>query len=325
MYHFLIHYISIFAGSIIYIYTAMTKTIKCIHIAKLLKNHASMTREEINLEMEKRWPEDPPLSRSTFARYKNHIEELLPCEICFSQVTKRYSIRWLENHVDEQLISYLLSMYDIEESASLLLKHKRCIYHVDFATGSEKLPIILQAIDKRLGIQADYCSFMNSTRKSRIFIPVFLTTWEGRWYCIAEVTTHPGDHPRVYALERMANISLTSKHYVPQYTGSRDEYFRNSYGIQAASEDHQALDIVIKANKIQSDYLRKKPLHSSQMEIKNSEEEGETYVYFKLHLYPCYNFYQQLLWQRENIEVISPQSVREEMLHIAQSILDKYK
>ena len=50
-----------------------------------------------------------------------------------------------------------------------------------------------------------------------------------------------------------------------------------------------------------------------------------THVYFKLHLYPCHNFYQQLLWQRENIEVISPQSVTEEMLHIAQSILDKYK
>lgn len=302
----------------------MLKTIKCIYIAKLLK-HNSLTRDEINRAIEKRWPEDPPLSRSTFGRYKDHIEELLPCEISFSQVTKKYSITWLDEFIDESLFAYLSSMYDIKEATSLIFKHKNCIHHVEYATGSEKLTIILQAIDQQLGIHADYCSFNNDTIKNRIFVPIFLSIWEGRWYCIAEVTSHPCDSPHIYALERLNNISLTTSHFVPRYKGTHEEYFRHSYGIQASSNKSDAIDIVIKANKIQSDYLRMKPLHSSQMEIQICEEEGKEFTYFKLHLSPCFNFYQQLLWQRENIEVIAPKSVRNEMKRIAHCILSKYE
>lgn len=303
----------------------MLKLQKCIFIFKLLKQRAALTRNEINHELKKKWPEELPMSRSTFVRYKTYIEELFSCEISFSQVTKQYSMRNIGRWNHDDLVHFITSMYEVETSASLILKHKDCIHHVEYVTGTDKLHIVLQAIEKQRGIQADYSSFTNKTIKTRIFIPVFLTIWEGRWYCIAEVNTHPGDHPRIYALERMSNMVITDKQYKPQYQGSHEDYFRHAYEIQAATGDAQAIEIHLKADEIQSEYLKAKPIHASQQEIKTCVENNVKYTYFRLYLVPCYNFYQQLLGLREGIEITSPQMVRDEMMRIAKAIVEKYE
>lgn len=303
----------------------MLKLQKYIIIYELLKKRAALTRDEINQELRRRCPEDLPMSRSTFSRYKTCIEEFFDCEIVFSQVTKQYRIRSTGRRNYDDLINYITSMYEVEASASLILKHKNCIHHVDYVTGTDKLHMVLEAIEKQRGIQADYCSFTNKTLKTRIFIPVFLTIWEGRWYCIAEVNTHPGDQPRIYALERMSNMVLTDKHYKPLYQGSHEDYFHNAYGIQAATQDTHAIEIYLKADEVQSEYLKAKPIHASQKEIKTCVENGEKYTYFGLYLAPCYNFYQQLLGLREGIEITSPQMVRDEMRRIARAIVEKYE
>lgn len=302
----------------------MTKTEKCISIARMLNNRGPMTRKEICRELLKRWPEDGMLSRSTFMRYKEQVEELFLCEVRFNFVDKTYSIDWQGLNDDTNLIHYLFAMYDIRSSASMMMKHKDCIHHVDYVTGTDSLHLILRAIDERRGIEAAYTSFRQNTLKRRIYIPIFLTIWEGRWYCIAEVTTHLGQRPCVYALERMADIRITDEHYTPSYTGTHDDYFRDTYGIQGGNEGDQAETIVIRANKVQSDYLRAKPMHVSQREMDTCEEGGELFTYFRYRLVPCYNFYQQLMWLRESIEVVSPQSVRDELAEMARKVLEKY-
>lgn len=305
----------------------MPKLNKCIYIIKLLKQRGKMTRQEINDEMIRRWPEEQALSRSSFGRYLDFIKKNFPYTVKFSQVTKLYSIGYKDvDKGNEKIFQYLLSMFDMEASAPLLIKHKDRIHNIEGLTGADKLSIILQAIDKHRGVDCDYQSFTQCTRKHRIFIPVFLTSWEGRWYCVAEVTTHPEDKPYTYALERMTNIHLTKEQYSPRYKGTYGEYFKDSYGIQAASHDDKQLDIMIKAYGAQVGYLRSKPIHPSQKEIECKEEEDKVIeATFTLRLTPCYNFYQQLLWHREGIEVLEPQEVKEEVQRIISVIKKNYK
>ena len=40
---------------------------------------------------------------------------------------------------------------------------------------------------------------------------------------------------------------------------------------------------------------------------------------------PSYNFYQQLLWHREKLEVLEPLYVREELKRTIEKILEHYK
>lgn len=285
-----------------------------------------MTRKEINAEICKRWSGEQEPSRSSFGRYLEYISENFPYIVRFSQVTKMYSLDYSSDYEEnEELFQYLLSMYNVTSSASLLMKHKDRVHHIEDITGTDKLDYILQAIDEHRGIECDYQSFSQSSVKHRTFIPIFLTSWEGRWYCVAEVTTHPDSKPYTYALERMSNLQLSGKYYKPRYRGSYNDYFKDSYGIQAASPDDKPLAITIKAYGVQVGYLRAKPIHPSQRELGCKEENDKVVeATFTLYLTPCYNFYQQLLWHREGIEVLAPQEVRDDMKRIIEEIKKRY-
>lgn len=91
------------------------------------------------------------------------------------------------------------------------------------------------------------------------------------------------------------------------------------------TQDTQAMEIYLKADEVQSEYLKAKPIHSSQQEIKTCIENDVKYTCFRLFLVPCHNYYQQLMGLREGIEITSPQMVRDEMKRIARAIVEKYE
>ncbi len=90
-------------------------------------------------------------------------------------------------------------------------KLKKCLYLINLL---ERKQTILEAIDKKRGIECDYNAFNQKTNKHQVIIPYFLRTWEQRWYLVAEPESHPHVQS-VYALERMDNVRLTEKKMIP--------------------------------------------------------------------------------------------------------------
>jgi predicted DNA-binding transcriptional regulator YafY len=70
----------------------------------------------------------------------------------------------------------------------------------------------------------------------------------------------------------------------------------------------------------QVEYIRALPIHESQNEIEITEE----WSIFEYRLVPCFNFYQQLLWHRERLEVLEPLHVRDEMKNTIEKMLVYY-
>ena len=68
------------------------------------------------------------------------------------------------------------------------------------------------------------------------------------------------------------------------------------------------------------EYVKVLPIHDSQKEVETNPE----WSIFEYRLVPCYNFYQQLLWHREKLEVLSPQYVRDELKTTLQKMLEHY-
>ena len=62
------------------------------------------------------------------------------------------------------------------------------------------------------------------------------------------------------------------------------------------------------------------------MTIESQKKVEETYEWtiFEYRMIPCYNLYQKLLWHREKIEVLSPDTVREEMKEILRKMVENY-
>lgn len=256
----------------------------------------------------------------TFLRYKDYIDETFPCYIEFNQRTGKYE---LHHHKalygeDDSLYDYLLSAYHIEGMTELALKHREKIVLSDAPTGVEFVQIILEAIDKKRGIECDYYSFNKKTKKHHVLIPYFMRTWEQRWYLVAEPETHPGELS-VYALERMEDVVLTDKKMIPSLKITAEEYFDGSFGVNHSDEQKPEV-IRIKVYSAQVEYIRYLPIHESQREIEITEE----WSIFEYRLVPCFNFYQQLLWHREKLEVLEPLHVREEMKKTIESIYKLY-
>jgi predicted DNA-binding transcriptional regulator YafY len=256
----------------------------------------------------------------TFLRYKDFIEVNFPCYIEYNARTGKYE---LHRHKalygeDDSLFDYLLSAYHIEGMTELALKHREKIVLTDAPTGVENVQIILEAIDKKRGIECDYYSFNKKSIKQQKLIPCFLRTWENRWYLVAEPDNHHHGQS-VFALERMDNIRLTEEKMLPSKNITAEEYFEGCFGVNH-SDDQKPERILIKVYSTQVEYIKALPLHESQKEIEATDE----WSIFEYRLVPCYNFYQQLLWHREKLEVLEPQNVRDEIKNSIKKMLEHY-
>ena len=299
----------------------MSKLKKCLYLINLMERKGPMTLKEINdyYQYSSLYEGDEILPR-TFLRYKDYIDETFPCYIEFNQRTGKYELH--RHHAlygeDDSLYDYLLSAYHIEGMTELALKHREKILLSDAPTGVEFVQIILEAIDKKRGIECDYYSFNKKTNKHHALIPYFMRTWEQRWYLVAEPETHPGELS-VYALERMEDVELTEKKMMPSLDITAEEYFDGSFGVNHS--DNQKPEVIrIKVYSAQVEYIRYLPIHESQKEVEKTEE----WSIFEYRLVPCYNFYQQLLWHRERLEVLEPLYVREEMKKMIESLYKLY-
>ncbi len=300
----------------------MSKLKKCLYLINLMERKGPMTLKEINDYYQySSLYEGDEIQPRTFLRYKDYIDETFPCYIEFNQRTGKYELH--RHHAlygeDDSLYDYLLSAYHIEGMTELALKHRDKIVLSDAPTGVETVQIILEAIDKKRGIECDYYSFNKKTKKHHVLIPYFLRTWEQRWYLVAEPETHPGELS-VFALERMEDVELTDKKIMPSLDITAEDYFEGSFGVNHS--DNQKPEVIrIKVYGAQVEYIRYLPIHESQKEVEKTEE----WSIFEYRLVPCYNFYQQLLWHRERLEVLEPLYVREEMKSIVEDLFNKYK
>ena len=298
----------------------MSKLKKCLYLINLLERKGAMTLKEINDSYEYSSLYDGEINPRTFARYKDFISENFPCYIEFNQRTGKYE---LYRHKalygeDDSLYDYLLSAYHIEGMSELALKHREKIMLSEAPTGVENVQIILEAIDKKKGLECDYFSFNKKTVKHHLLIPYFLRTWEQRWYLVAEPDNHHHGQS-IFALERIDNIRLTEEKMLPSKEISVEDYFDGSFGANH-SDDQKPEKLRIKVFDTQADYIRALPIHESQTEV----EATDDWCIFEYRVVPCYNLYQKLLWYREKIEVLEPAFVRDEMKKVLQLMMENY-
>jgi predicted DNA-binding transcriptional regulator YafY len=125
--------------------------------------------------------------------------------------------------------------------------------------------------------------------------------------------------PRIYALDRIHSLHATDETFEMPKDWNAEEYFDGCFGIIA---DHRAeiQDVKLKVSAGQANYIRDLKLHDSQDEIEKNEE----YSIFTYHLRPSYDFIQELLWHGSDMEVLEPQSLREDIASVIKRMNDKY-
>ena len=136
--------------------------------------------------------------------------------------------------------------------------------------------------------------------------PIAVKQFRRRWYIIAEL---PDGSTYSFPLDRILLMKKGDKTTPSSF--DVDGLFADSFGI-IREKDIQPENIVLKVEREQANYFLSQPLHSSQ---KVMSETADT-VTFSLHLCPTYDFIMELLSHGPKVEVLAPQSLRNQIKQI---------
>ena len=184
--------------------------------------------------------------------------------------------------------------------------------------GLEHVDMILDAITNRYPLKMKYKSFGAKEFVCNIH-PYHLRQYNKRWYLFA----YSEDKQEIFnfPLDRMISLEHLSKAYIPTDVNF-DDYFDDIVGV-SNYKNREVEKILIKVNRKSIDYIRTKPLHGSQTELK--ELETESHVYISLKVKVNTELKMLLFSYNDAIEVIEPLWFRNEFAESVKKMRDIYE
>lgn len=179
--------------------------------------------------------------------------------------------------------------------------------------GSEFLPTLLGAIRECVWVNFDYASFATGELKPRKVIPLLLKQDRNRWYLIS--FDNDKQDFITYALDRIEDLELTSEKASRPDDFDPDNFFKYAVGITSGNDAPE--EVLLKTSPIASKYLDSLPLHKSQ-KIVSMDDDGYT---FKLYVSISEELIRSILSYGGEIEVLSPDSLKERVRERAKKIL----
>lgn len=295
-----------------------------IWLLDTLLNSNPLTIDEINML----WEDCPasdrqPIPLRTFHEHRKGIKEMFGVEImCDRSQGNVYYVKNPEVLDEQKLSKWLLRKYSIPQDFATFNGMKDRIMLEEIPLGTAFLDSIIEAMKQNLELQVDYQRFENEKEEHLQMFhiqPYALRAFNHRWYLLGYLKEQNG--LRTIALDRILDLKvLTDSFKLPEDFDVR-KYFANVVGIYM-NKDLPIVKVKIRAYGIQTNYLRSTPLHKSQSESRSKYGEFAEFTY-RLCITP--DLISQLLAMSDMVEVLEPESLRDEMQKKLRSTLQKYE
>jgi len=261
-----------------------------------------------------------PISKRTFHFWKEKIEEIFHLQIkCDRMSFYQYYIENIEELKDNSIEKWLLSTYSVMNSLSNYHYIKDRIIFENIPSGELFLEDMVKALTECQKIRLIYKPYSSAEDRLWIIEPYCIKIFRQRWYVVGNDI---GKNRIVtFSLDRIKSLLLLNETFeYPEYFNPK-EYFNNYFGIFTNAElnvEH----VVLRIDSLQANYIRDVPLvdNGTQIEIKQTDE----YSIFELDVCPTFDFMQEILKNFNSIEVIEPESLRENLKEIIEKMYDKY-
>ena len=289
-----------------------------VWLVDTLLRRGKLTFREINELWQKSdlgYGEELPLR--TFHNHQKAIKDIFDIYIdCDRKDGYRYYIDEPERVKGNKFRNWLISSYATLNQIQADNKLENRIIYEDIPSGNKWLTAITEAMRHNHVLEITHRGFGKPAPHTFEVEPYCLKVVKRRWYMIARNPYY--SKFLTYALDRIIAIEETGKEFVPDKDFDIDSYFEGCCGVITA--DTPCERIVIRAYEVSADYLRTLPLHESQKEIGG---DG-TSALFEYRLKPTLDFYQLVLSQADQLEIIEPQTARDAMLGYASRLMDYY-
>lgn len=295
---------------------------KYVWLIETIYRAKRITFKEIN----ERWKDNVEMSGGekiplrTFNNWRYAIQDMfglfIENERCGDY---RYYIENEEDISNNGLRSWIYSTYCVGNALAGSQSIKSRILLEDVPSGQVYLHAIIDAMKENRVLNITYKSFWSEKERTYNVQPLCIKLFRQRWYLVVRYDK-PGYSPWVCALDRILLLEKTEETFTMPKEWDAEEYFDGFIGVLCYNDCNKET-VKIKVSTSQANYLRSLKLHESQEEV----ERNEDYSIFTYYLRPTYDFMQELLWNGEEVEVLEPQWLRDEMRGRIERMLDLYK
>lgn len=285
-----------------------------------LKRNGELTFEEISDKWENSSVNDngSVLTKRTFY---NHCQAIarhfgIDIECRRGRGLNLYRIVNPEVIEENSLTKWALDSFTLGE---LLLGNSDIAYKIlleDIPSGREWLEPILSALQQNRELELSYENFVGVKFYGAVQ-PLCVKLFKRRWYVLAQLAD---GRKRIFSLDRIKSLELTDKRFNYPDDFSPEEYFHDVFGI-IAGVDRKVENILIRTYAELPGYLRSLPIHHSQKELTSEDGHAD----FSLRLIPTFDFIQEMLLHRDQLEVLQPQSLRNEIAELIAKMKSHYE
>ena len=291
---------------------------KYIWLISTIYDAGKISFEDIAIKWDNAYINDlhQPLKLRTFHNHRRAILMQFGVVIECQRGTNLYYIDNPEALEKNSINQWLLDSFSV--SSTLMDNRSICdrIMLENVPSGRSYLDIITKAMRENRQITIDYEDFFGNIIQGLKINPYFIRLFKRRWYVMALVMPKKEIHR--FGLDRIKHLEVTESKFCYPKNFSPQEYYTDYYGV---FHDKRPIAIRLKAYREKPHYLRSLPLHHSQREI----ETNNNYTIFEYIIAPTYDFIQEILSHGNQLEVLSPDTFRQQIKAIIQEMHDFYK
>jgi hypothetical protein len=275
-------------------------------------------------EVSERWQAETELSGGeeyALRTFRNHIDRDIPqmfdVEIECTKANK-YRIKYPDDLKRDALTGWLLETISLKNAIAGNTRLRDRILFEPVPAGEQLLRPILDAIGDAVTVRIVYQRFHEDSPSDYLVDPYALKLFRRRWYLVGRC--HEMGRIYTFSLDRLRSLNRTDERFPATDGDEATDFFGNSFGIIWGGADNQPAIVKIRVYGEQVDYIRSLPLHSSQ-----KETAGVGYSDFEYFVLVTYDLIQELLSHGKNLEILSPEPLRQEIKRHAEAMVKFYR
>ena len=183
--------------------------------------------------------------------------------------------------------------------------------------GIEFVEPILKAISEKRVLKFTYQKHGSKIISQNFLEPYLIKEAKNFWYVIGRRTNKGENKILTFALDRIVDLQLTDDNFSEAEIDKKN-FFRDVVGVTLGEGKPEK--VVLSFTPIQGKYIKTIPIHHSQKLLKENEKE----IRVSLEVVITHELKMQMLSYGENVQVLQPESLAEQVKQSAKKMQELY-
>jgi predicted DNA-binding transcriptional regulator YafY len=183
--------------------------------------------------------------------------------------------------------------------------------------GIEWIEPVISAISKRRVLKFSYRKYGSNHVSENLLEPYLIRESKNFWYLIGNSIGKKDPRVLTFALDRIVDLKLTEQTFNEPAIDKKN-FYKNVLGVTVGEGKPE--EVVLSFTQMQGNYVKTIPVHHSQKILKDTSSE----LRISLMLVINTELKMQLLSYGDQVKVIKPKKLGDEIKKVAKGILGKY-